>query len=215
MELFNIFIRIVKRKIGFIGLKIKWKKRNPHNSTNLENAFRIEKVTVGKETYGGLRVIDYSNSDYKLEIGSFCSIGGDVTFLLGGEHNLKTFSTYPIKAKITSPGVFEAGSKGNIIVGDDVWIGHGTTVLSGVEIGQGAVIAAGSVVNKNVPAYSIVGGVPAKVISYRFSKEIISKMEKVDFNKISRQFLRENVDLLYNEVTLENVDEIFRKVKSK
>lgn len=215
MELVKIFIRIVKRKLSFISLKIKWKRRNPHNSTNMENAFRIEKVEVGKETYGGLRVIDYSKTDFKLKIGSFCSIGGDVTFLLGGEHNIKTFSTYPIKAKIINPGIFEAASKGDIIIGDDVWIGHGAIILSGVKIGQGAIVAAGSVVNKNVPAYSIVGGVPAKVISYRFPQEVISKMEKIDFNKITREFLKENVELLYTEITMDNIDKIATKVQCK
>lgn len=83
-------------------------------------------------------------------------------------------STYPFKRKLFHGGE-EAVSKGDIIVGDDVWVGYGATILSGVHIGQGAVIAAGAVVNKDVPPYAIVGGIPAKVIKYRFSESVCKK----------------------------------------
>ena len=67
-------------------------------------------------------------------------------------------------------GIDEATSKGDIIVQDDVWIGYGATILSGLTIGQGAVIAAGSVVTKDVTPYSVVAGVPARVIKYHFGE---------------------------------------------
>lgn len=70
----------------------------------------------------------------------------------------------------------EATSKGDIVVKDDVWIGYGSIILSGVHIGQGAVIAAGSVVSHDVPPYAIVGGVPARLIKYRFSEEMTKKL---------------------------------------
>ena len=66
--------------------------------------------------------------------------------------------------------------KGSIIIGDEVWIGYGAMIFSGVNIGKGAIIAAGSVVNQDIPPYSVAAGVPAKVIKYRFSEEIIKEL---------------------------------------
>ena len=95
---------------------------------------------------------------------------------------------------------FEAISKGNIIVDDDVWIGYGVTIMSGIHIGQGAVIAAGAVVTRNVPPYAIVGGVPAKVIKYRFEPEIIEELLKIDYSKLTDEIIKEHIDELYTEL---------------
>lgn len=212
-DIVKIIFRNFLRKTKSIKTKIQWKKKNKDNSTNMENLFDISLVDVGKGTYGGLRVINYCNHDVRLKIGSYCSIGGDVTFLLGGEHNIDTFSTYPFKAKIINQGVKEAGSKGDIIIEDDVWIGHGSIILSGVKIGQGAVIAAGSVVNKNIPAYAIVGGVPAKIIKYRFSKDIIDKLKSIDFSNLTYEKIIQNHDILYRKINQDNIDQILDKIK--
>lgn len=213
VELIRTSFRILKRKIDSTKTKICWKKQNLHNYTNMENIFDISSVKVGKGTYGGIKLINYCNQpELKLYIGNYCSIGGDVTFLLGGEHSLNTFSTYPFKARIISKGEKEAGSKGDIVIHDDVWIGHGSIILSGVTIGQGAVIAAGSVVNKDVPSYSIVGGVPAHVIKYRFSEEIIKKMDKFNFGKLETEILKEHEKALYCPITNENVDEVLKEL---
>lgn len=94
----------------------------------------------------------------------------------------------------------EGVSKGNIIVDDDVWIGFRSTILSGVHIGQGAIVAAGSVVTKDVPPYAIVGGVPAKVLKYRFSHELIAELLKVDYGKLTEAMIREHIDDLYSKL---------------
>ena len=86
-------------------------------------------------------------------------------------------------------------------IGNDVWIGYGAIIMSGVHINQGAVIAAGAVVTKDIPAYAIVGGVPAKVIKYRFDSEIIQELLKKDFEKLSYEMIGKNLDKLYNKVT--------------
>lgn len=89
----------------------------------------------------------------------------------------------------------EAYSNGPIVVSDDVWSGIDTMVMSGVTIGQGAVVAARSVVVKDVPPYAIVGGNPAKIIKYRFSSEIIEKLLKVNFKKLNKkEFLKIETD---------------------
>ena len=84
---------------------------------------------------------------------------------------------------------------------DDVWLGHNAIVLSGVTIGQGAVVAAGALVVNDVPPYSIVGGVPAKVIKYRFTEDVIQKLLNVDYSKISEEMLLEHKDFFNNEIT--------------
>ena len=161
--------------------------------------FPQDKVSVGKMTYGELNVVTF-NSNTRLDIGSYCSIGQHVTFMLDAEHRTDTISTYPFRAKILKTGD-EAFSKGNIKVDDDVWIGYGTIVMSGVHIGQGAVVAAGAVVTKDVPPYAIVGGVPARIIRYRFTEELREKLLKVDFSKLTEDMIKEHTEDLYTELT--------------
>jgi len=83
--------------------------------------------------------------------------------------------------------------KGDIVIGNDVWIGYGVTILSGVTIGDGAIVAANSCVVKDVPPYSIVGGVPAKVIKYRFDDETIGKLLKIRWWDWDEQKIRDSV----------------------
>lgn len=177
--------------------RIKWKNRNKHNYTFPVNIFDIDNVKVGKYTYGPINV--FNDTLNKLIIGNYCSISQNVKFIVGGEHNINTFSTYPFKHYFEAVEL-EATSKGDIIVDDDVWFGYGSIVLSGVHIGQGSVIAAGSVVTKDVEPYSIVGGNPAKLIKYRFSKDIINELLKVDFSKIDSNIINNHINELYENI---------------
>ena len=178
--------------------KRKWRRLNPNNFTNAEDIFDPTLVRVGDYTYGGLRVLTY-NKNNKLLIGRFCSIAPDVMFILSGDHHTNHISSYPYKVWIMNEKM-EGISKGDIKVDDDVWIGYGAIILSGVHIGQGAVVAAGSVVTKDIPPYSIVGGVPAKVIKYRFSEEIIKELLKIDFSQLTEIPIREHIDNLYTDL---------------
>ena len=117
----------------------------------------------------------------QLIIGKFCMIASDVTFIMNGANHLtEAISSYPF-------AVFGHGwehamegksypSKGNTLIGNDVWIGHKASIMPGVTIGDGAIIAAHSLVTKDVPAYSIVGGNPAKLIKKRFSDKDIEQL---------------------------------------
>lgn len=91
------------------------------------------------------------------------------------------------------------------MVDDDVWIGHGAMVLSGVHIGQGAVIAAGSVVTKDVPSYAIVGGNPATLIKYRCEEEMRAKLEEIDFSRLNDHLIEEHIDCFYQTLE-EDID---------
>ncbi len=176
-----------------------WRRKNKDNGTVPMSFFHQELVSVGKMSYGELNIVTFNNNT-KLKIGSYCSIAQHVTFMLDVEHQINTIATYPFKAKSLNLGD-EAFSKGDIVVDDDVWIGYGATILSGVHVGQGAVIAAGAVVTKDVPPYAVVGGVPAKVIKYRFSEELIKELLKVDFSKLTDDMIKEHIDDLYTELT--------------
>lgn len=117
----------------------------------------------------------------QLIIGKFCMIASDVQFIMNGANHLtQAFSTYPF-------AIFGAGwegamegktypHKGNITIGNDVWIGYKATIMAGVTIGDGAIIATNATVVKDVPPYSIVGGNPAQVLKKRFSEETIEQL---------------------------------------
>ena len=102
----------------------------------------------------------------------------------------------------------EAFSKGDIIIEDDVWIGYGATIMSGVHIGKGAVIAANAVVTKNVPAYAIVAGIPAKLVRYRFEGDVIKEVSKLDFEKLTKEKVIAYKNDLYMQVNQKSVKEI-------
>ena len=184
-------------KLNF--LKIIFRRKNPHNEAKIGNYCDISKIIVGKRTYGIINIEESSPLDTKLIIGSYCSIGPDVKFLLGGEHQLHTISTYPFKVRCFGE-TKESGSIGNIVVHDDVWIGANVTICSGIEIGQGAVVAAGAVVTKNVPPYAIVGGNPAKIIKYRFNEELINKLVNINIIDLFDKFSKDDEKLIYSEL---------------
>lgn len=176
-------------------LRRRWRVLNAHNETYPTCCFDETLVSVGRKTYGPLFVCA-SNRDARLTIGNFCSIAPAVAFILSSEHAARYVSTFPFRVKYGFADC-EALSKGDIRIDDDVWIGYGATILSGVHIGQGAVVAASAVVTKDVPPYAIVGGVPAKVIKYRFPSEMIEQLLKVDYSKLSDDMVREHIDELY------------------
>ena len=200
-------------KQKFIDHKKKkmWRKLNPHNFTYNSNDFRFERVKVGKNTYGDLYVVDSSSEDVFLQIGAYCSIAKGVKFLVGGEHSLNSISSYPFMKKKWGMVKYEAKSKGSIIIGDDVWIGENALIGSGVKIGNGAVIAAGSVVCKDVPAYSVVGGNPAKIIKYRFDEKLIKKLNSIDIVSLFDRFDSSDSSLVYSVLTEDLLEKLIEK----
>jgi len=120
-------------------------------------------IECGEFTYG-IPTVHQWDDKTRLKVGKFCSIGGGVNILLGGEHHHEWLTTYPFDVFLED-GV--AKSKGDVTIGNDVWIGDFVTILSGVTIGDGAVIGAGSVVTGYVEPYTVVGGVPARFIKDR------------------------------------------------
>lgn len=162
--------------------------------------FDTKNVHIGNYSYGIINVS--SDTDNKLIIGNYCSIAENVKFLLGLDHPTNLVSTYPFKSYFMS-GI-DAISKGDIIVDDDVWIGYGATILSGVHISQGAIIAVGEVVTKDIPPYAIVGGVPANILKYRFSKEIVQELLKINYEHLKLQIILKNKKLCIKKLKVLN-----------
>jgi len=137
---------------------------------------------IGDHTYGNPTVYRWSDSS-QLHIGKYCSIASGTIILLGGEHHSEFVSTFPfhmweegLTLPIPNPGY---RTKGDVSIGNDVWVGQRAAILSGVTVGDGAVIGAEAVVSKRVPAYAVMIGNPAYILRYRFPAEVIEKLLKI------------------------------------
>jgi acetyltransferase-like isoleucine patch superfamily enzyme len=133
--------------------------------------------TVGEFSYGVPGVKTWG-VDGKLHIGRYCSFAGGVEVLLGGNHRTDWVTTYPFNALHPDARHIKGhpSTNGDVNIGNDVWVGQRCVILSGVTVGDGACLAAESVVTRDVPPYSIVGGNPAKIIRYRFNEQQIAAL---------------------------------------
>lgn len=158
--------------------------------SKVESGSNVFNSRFGRHSFAGYNC-EISHS----EIGSFCSIGNNV-ILNPGVHPINWVSTSPVfysgkdsvKVKYAN---FDKVKRRSLVIGSDVWIGSNVVVMGGVNIGHGAIIGASSVVTKNVPPYAIVGGVPAKILKYRFDENLIeellqSKWWELDENELKK-----------------------------
>jgi virginiamycin A acetyltransferase len=137
-----------------------------------------------------------------LIIGKYCSIASGARFLFNSaNHTLSSFSTYPFplfgnewESEVSPREAWDL--KGDIVVGNDVWIGYEAVVLAGVQIGDGAIIGTRALVTKDVPPYSIVGGVPAKLLRQRFDSETITALLKIRWWDWPHELVRRNLDAI-------------------
>lgn len=157
---------------------------------------------VGRHTYGhkSIAVHDWGEGA-TLKIGSFCSFAEDVAVFLGGSHRTDWVTTYPFPVFAyrwpTARGVEgHPATKGDVTIGNDVWVGAGATIMSGVDIGDGAAIAAASVVTKDVEPYAIVAGNPARLVRHRFSPELVEQLLRIRWWDWDDEKIAANIPLL-------------------
>ena len=191
-----------------------------HSTVYLKNVVHSDSIEVGEYTmyddfvndprdFQRNNVLYHSpecNGD-KLKIGKFCSIACGAKFLFNAaNHSLRSLSTYPFPIFFEEWGlptdpvsISEAwDKKGDIVIGNDVWIGYEALILAGVTVGDGAIIAGRAVVTKDVPPYTIVGGVPAKPIRKRFDDDTIAALEKLRWWDWDEERIRENLSAIQN-----------------
>jgi acetyltransferase-like isoleucine patch superfamily enzyme len=175
-------------------------------------------ITYGEHTYcGGLvKHVVQSKEDFRINFGKFCSIGNGLVIVLDLNHKYDRFSTFPFEARFGWKECPQTHyGKEDPQIGNDVWIGGETTIYSGVNIGDGAVVAGNSVLTKSVPPYAIVGGNPAKIIKYRFSPEVIEQLLKLKWWDLPTDVIRsrlmpyiEDMDGFLKELTKIREEEI-------
>ncbi len=189
-----------------------------HSTVYLKNVVKDPAIEVGEYTIyddfvNDPRDFERNNVLYhypecnhdRLKIGKFCSIACGAKFLFNGaNHTLSSLSTYPFPIFFEEWGlepdtasIAEAwDNKGDIVIGNDVWIGYEAVILAGVTIGDGAVIAARGVVTKDVPPYTIVGGVPAAPIRRKFDDKTIAELETIRWWDWDSETIRCNIDAI-------------------
>lgn len=158
------------------------------------------RITLGKFTYGNIKIIGQAGH---IHVGKFTSIADEVKALMLG-HNPKNISTFPFNHKLFSSSFPNSSGKhpikyGNIQIGNDVWIGYNAIILGGITIADGAIIAAGSMVTKDVLPYEIVGGNPAKHIKFRFSEKDIRLLLEIKWWDWPIEKIQQVAGLLCNE----------------
>ena len=211
----------IKKKISIIYYVKRYNRQKPCHITtyNINTSqvqgvgkeVRLNKGCIFADPNGEVKIGDYTyiNSGYIYNciIGKYCSIGNNVS-IGPGEHIVSKISTFPINNLVFNQKDFsELKPTIPTIIGHDVWIGNNAVILQNVMVGDGAVVAAGAVVTKNVPPYAIVGGVPAKVIKYRFDEDIISKLLKIEWWNKNIEWQRSNLHLFKKErITVDDLE---------
>lgn len=199
-NLFNTRISV----FSFISYKTKVDK-----SAYIYRGVKAKGALIGAHTY-----ISVGTDIENAEIGKYCSIADHCRIGMSG-HSLDYLSTSPIFTQtvnalqerwIEKDIIKDKSENERTYIGNDVWVGSHVLINGGVHIGNGACIAAGAVVVKDVPPYAIVGGVPAKLIRYRFSQEIIDKLEKLQWWSLPEDVLKENIHLFQTDII--NLDTI-------
>ena len=184
---------------------------NYENNVNKNGFVGESRIFVGRYTYGFENIsIRQWGEGAGLTIGAFCSISSGIIIFLGGNHRTDWTTTFPFGHIF----VDELGgqdikghpsTRGDVLIGNDVWIGHGATIMSGINIGDGAVIAANSTVIKDVLPYQIVGGNPAKLIKMRFDDDIIDSLLDLKWWNLPIEKIKKLIYFLSNKPTLRDL----------
>ena len=186
-------------KVWIASIKGKlYHKRDKMHQKRLQKKRNVE---IGENSYGTPIVHFGEKEQTKLIIGKFCSIGKNVHVYLGGNHRMDWVTMYPFPAKFSWARKYDnyQVSKGDVIIGNDVWIGAGAVILSGISIGDGAVIGAETVVSKDIPPYAVVVGNPMRIVKYRFEKQEIDKLLSIKWWEWGSETVRDNIAYLLND----------------
>lgn len=187
----------------------------------------LSSISRKARVYGRVQVSYSTLDDYSYvgrharivysDIGKFCSIAGESVVGMG-THTIDKLSSSSIFTEANNGTKHSWVNTSEVIpyervkVGNDVWVGMRAMILGGKTIGNGAVIAAGSIVTKDVPPYAVVAGVPAKVIRYRFSQEVIDRLETLQWWDLPEEVLKRNISLFQSDqVDIERIEQVVKE----
>jgi acetyltransferase-like isoleucine patch superfamily enzyme len=198
------FVRMLKRIREAIGrclvplLRASVVQRAIRQIVNEETIYNApqELLQIARPSFVRTRLLRYSPEDPQASVGRYCSLNDSSHLLTGGDHHSEYVSTCLFHFAMGAGPEKFADSKGPIVIGNDVWSGFGSLVLPGVTVGDGAILAAGAVVTRDVPSYAIVGGVPAKVISYRFEEPVREALLRIRWWNWTEAKVRAHIDQL-------------------
>jgi acetyltransferase-like isoleucine patch superfamily enzyme len=176
----------------------------------------MKNVALGNFTY-----VAYGSNILNTKIGKFCSVGSNVKCGLGSHPSKVFVSTHPIfyspdrqsQVSFADKKYFEEEEA--IEIGNDVWIGSNVLIMNGIKIGDGAIVASGAVVSKDVPSYAVVGGVPAKVIRYRFEEKEIDWLLNLQWWDLDVSWIKDNYLLFHDITVLMNKYAIVKQIKDE
>lgn len=206
MFLKNIYVEMVSLKYlygKFFKKIIRGKcivNSNIHKTAKINSGATIVDSTIGRYTY-----TCYDDEIVNCDIGQFCSISDEVV-IGGAEHPMDWVSTSPVFQSVKHSGPkrkfseFDFEGIKKTIIGNDVWIGRRAIIKAGVTVGDGAVIGSGSVVTKDVPPYAIVGGVPAKILKYRFDEDTIKELLQSEWWNLPDETIEGNAYLIKDPI---------------
>ncbi|MCW9133667.1 Vat family streptogramin A O-acetyltransferase [Bacillus paramycoides] len=193
--------------------KDKYPIKGNHVVQFIKNTITRPNIIVGEYSYYDARngesfenqvLYQYEFFGDRLIIGKFCAIAPGVTFIMNGaNHRMDGFSTYPFNIfghgwEKYTPTLDQLPFKGDTIIGNDVWIGMDTVIMPGIKIGNGAIVAAKSVITQDVEPYTIVGGNPAKKLKNRFSEEIINELLEIKWWDLDIDIISAHIDVIVN-----------------
>ena len=208
----RVFLLLLSKIKSIFNSSIAFSSRVEYSSVSGKSKIwgncKVFHSTIGDYSYIGPRCrVIYTH------IGRFCSIAGDSAIGMGTHllNHISTSSLFTTKKNGTgiswcNKATFDEFN--DIHIGNDVWIGNRVMVMGGVNIGNGAVVGAGALVTKDIPPYAIVGGVPAKIIRYRFPEHVISALEESEWWKMDDDILKRNISLFQHPMEHDNLEKL-------